>query len=190
MFHCFCALSRCPYTTHCIFVFWILLKISQIMLLTPVLITLQCLPALHLILAKIIIMAYKASFIWLCDFSDFTSYFFPVSECPRFLGVSHCDRNTHASGSLKWLFRPSDRFFPRLTSLGCNSYLRYSYITHSLTSFRALLRYILNESFPDQLFKIVNHSFFYSSNIPHFHSQHYFSSEYFSCDHMMYSFIY
>lgn len=113
-------------------------------------------------------MAYKASLIWPCDFSDFISYFFTISEHPRHLAVSHCDRNTHASGSLKWLFPPSEIFFPGLTSLGCNSYLRYSYITHSFTSFRALFM-LFYEFLSAHLFKMnipFSTSAVFSTSIP------------------------
>lgn len=71
-------------------------------------------PNLLLIQAKIL-MVHKVSFIWLCDFYDFISYFFLISEHPRLLAVSHCDSDTHASGSMKWIFPPSETFFLGLT---------------------------------------------------------------------------
>lgn len=60
-------------------------------------------------------MAHKVSLIWLCDFYDFISYFFLISEHLRLLAVSHCDSDPHASGSMKWIFPPSEIFFLGLT---------------------------------------------------------------------------
>lgn len=85
------------YTGHSALVFLILLKIK----------VRSCYSCAHnpsmassllLIQAKIL-MVHKVSRICLCDFYDFISYFFLISEHPRFLAVSHCDSDTHASGS-------------------------------------------------------------------------------------------
>ena len=78
---------------------------------------------------------------------------------------------------------------PGTTPLGYNPSMGYSHITLSLTSFKPLLTcQFFNYSFPNHSFKTVNYSFLYLSNVPYFHSQHYFYTRYFS-KYMKYLFI-